>query len=175
MRETIAEYKQRLRSYVRGKDPLRVLRATAGRVARLIRGAPRGRLLRRPAPGKWSVGEILAHLAEVEWVHGYRIRAILAASGTRIQAFDQDDWARAGKYARRDPRGSLKLFGALRDANLALLGTLRPGEWRRFGMHEERGRETVRDVARLLAGHDVNHLLQIERILGRGRGSARGA
>jgi DinB superfamily len=177
MRETFAQYKQRLRGYVRGKNPLRVQRATAGRIARLLRGVPRGRLLRRPAPGKWSVGEILAHLAEVEWVHGYRIRTILAASGARIQAFDQDDWARAGKYARRDPRRSFELFRALREANLGLLRGLGPAEWRRFGMHEERGRETIGDLARLLAGHDVNHLRQIERILGRGPGStgARGA
>jgi len=172
MQETVEQYKARILGYIRGKDPLRVQRATAAKIARLIRGVPRGRLLRRPAPGKWSVGEILAHLAESELVDGYRIRMILAASGGPIQAFDQNDWARAGKYARRDPRRSLELFRALRDANLALLGTLSGSEWRRFGIHEERGRETIRDVVRMFAGHDVNHLLQIERMLRPGRGRA---
>jgi DinB superfamily len=169
MPETAEQYKRRIQGYVRGRDPLRVQRATAEKIERLIRGVPRARLLRRPAPKKWSAGEILAHLAEVEWVGGYRIRMMLASNGTRIQAFDQDEWARAGKYARRDPRRSLDLFRALREANLELLRALGPGEWRQFGIHEERGKETIRDVVGLYAGHDLNHLQQIERILQAGR------
>ncbi len=165
MPETPEQYKRRIQGYVRGKDVLRLQQGTAGRIERLIREVPLARLRRRPAPGKWSVGEIIAHLAETEWVGGYRLRMMLASNGTRIQAFDQDDWARAGKYARRDPRRSLQLFRALRTANLALLRTLAPREWRRFGIHEERGKETIQEVVRLYAGHDVNHLRQIERIL----------
>jgi hypothetical protein len=124
---------------------------------------------------------MVAHLAEVEWVGGYRIRMMLARNGTHIRAFDQDEWAQAGKHARRDPQRSLELFRALRGANLALLRTLGPRAWRRFGIHEERGKETIQDVVRLYVGHDVNHLRQFERILqaerrggGRRRGVRRG-
>jgi hypothetical protein len=167
MRETPQQYTKRILGHVEGKHPLKVQAATPGRLARLVKGVSRKRLAKRPAPGKWSVAEILAHLSETELVGGYRMRMILGANGTPIQAFDQDDWAKAGKYARRNPAESLALFGTLRKANLALLASLSPAQWRQYGMHAERGKETVEKIIRMYAGHDLNHLGQIERILGR--------
>ena len=165
MQESPQQYTQRILGYVGGENPLKVQQGTAAKLTRLIRGVPPKRLRQRPAPEKWSVGEILAHLAEVELVAGFRIRMMLGANGTPIQAFDQDVWAREGNYARRDPRASLELFRALRAANLALLSSLRPEQWENYGIHAERGKETVAHTARLFAGHDINHLRQIEGIL----------
>jgi hypothetical protein len=119
----------------------------------------------RPAPQKWSVGEILAHLADAEVVTGWRIRQILGAPGTSIQAFDQDAWAASGHYGERDPGRSLTQFRALRDVNLEVLTYLTPEQWQHYGMHAERGRETIEHIVRMLAGHDVNHTRQIESIL----------
>ncbi len=167
MRETPKQYTKRILGYVEGQHPIEVQAATPGKLERLVKGVSRKRLAKRPAPGKWSVAEILAHLAESEIVGGYRIRMILGANGTPIQAFDQDDWAEAGKYARRNPAESLALFRTLRKANLALLGSLSPAQWKQYGMHSERGKETVEKITRMFAGHDLNHLGQIERILGR--------
>ncbi|MGH9531750.1 MAG: DinB family protein [Terriglobales bacterium] len=165
MAETIKQYKQRILSYTSGKKPLAVQRATPGRLASLLRGRSRKQLSRKPAPKKWSVTEILAHLSETEIVVGWRLRMMLSRSGSPIQAYDQDRWAASGKYARRDPRHSLELFRAVREANLRLLKALSAKQWKQYGMHAERGRESIADTARMIAGHDLNHLLQIRRIL----------
>ena len=127
--------------------------------------ASASKLRKQPAPGKWSVAEILAHLADVELVVGYRVRTILGAPGSPIQAFDQDKWARAMSYAKSDARKSLERFSAFRKANLDLLKSLSPAQWKYHGMHAERGEESIETIARLNAGHDVNHLKQVEKIL----------
>ena len=99
-----------------------------------------------------------------ELVGGYRLRLILSSPGTAIQAFDQDVWARTGRYDRIAVRSSLQLFTVLRQANLALLESLEPAEWDLSGVHAERGAETVRETAMYFAGHDINHFRQIEAI-----------
>jgi len=162
MKETPKQYIKRILENLGKKDPLRVQAATVKRIERLVRRLSRARMRRRPARGKWSIAEILAHLADTELVGGYRIRTILSKNGTPIQAFDQDDWARDGKYAERDPRRSLAVFCTLREANLRLLKSLSRRQWSNYGMHAERGKETIRRVVEMFAGHDLNHLRQIE-------------
>jgi hypothetical protein len=93
------------------------------------------------------------------------MRSILGAPGTPIQAFDQDKWVEAGHYAQRDAGKCVEQFRALREANLTLLKSLTPEQWKLHGMHAERGEETIEHIVRMYAGHDVNHLGQIERIL----------
>jgi hypothetical protein len=95
----------------------------------------------------------------------WRIRSILGAPGTPLQAFDQDTWVAAGHYDKRDPRKCIEEFRVLREANLGLLKSLAPEQWKHYGMHAERGQETVEHITRLIAGHDINHLQQIEHIL----------
>ena len=165
MPETPQQYRQRMLGNVEGQQPVKVQAATAGRLARLLRSAPKQRLARRPAPGKWSVNEIVAHLSETEIVVGYRMRTILGAPGTPIQAFDQDKWAAAGCYATRDAKKSLALFRAVREANLELLRGLTPEQWKQFGVHAERGEESIEMTVGMMAGHDVNHLRQVEALL----------
>jgi len=84
-----------------------------------------------------------------------------------VQAFDQDAWATTFDYAHRDPNASLELFRVLRASNVALLKSMPEKLWDNYGMHEERGKETIAQIARLAAGHDLNHLRQIETALGR--------
>lgn len=165
MKETAQQYIQRISGYTEGKQPLAIQAATAKRLARLIAGVSPARLRKRPAPDKWSVNEILAHLAEAEIVGSFRMRLILGAPGTPIVAFDQDVWVISGHYEKRDPRKSLEQFRILREANLALLKSLTPEQWKHFGMHSERGQETIEHTVRMFAGHDINHLQQVERIL----------
>src|SRR5580700_2906476 len=165
MNETPQEYIQRILAQLEGKDSLKVQAATAAKLGRLIQRASAAKLRKRPAPGKWSAGEILAHLADCEIVTGWRMRQILGAPGTPIQAFDQDSWAAAGHYQKRDARKSLEQFRLLREANLALMKSLTPEQWKHHGMHAERGVETIETVVCMMAGHDINHLGQVERIL----------
>jgi hypothetical protein len=141
--------------------------ATAKKLERLIKGVPTSKLRKRPAPDQWSVSEILAHLADAEIVGGFRMRLILGAPGTAIVAFDQDSWVTSGHYEKRDPRQSLEQFRVLRAGHLAMLKFLAPEQWKHYGMHSERGQETIEHIVRMFAGHDLNHLQQVERILGK--------
>jgi len=165
MSETAQQYTQRILANAQGQDPIKVLSATNKKMARLIKDVPTVKLRKRPAPDKWSVAEIVAHLADVEIAVGWRMRSILGAPGTPVQAYDQNAWVIAGHYEKRDPRKSIELHRVLREANLTLLKSLSPEQWKHYGHHAERGQESIEHMVRLVAGHDINHLGQIERIL----------
>jgi hypothetical protein len=165
MKETVQQYIQRVTGYVEGKKPLAVQAATAKKLEQIIKGVPTAKLRKRPVPDKWSVNEIVAHLADTEIVVAFRLRLILAAPGTPITAVDQDSWVTSGHYEKRDPGKSVEQFRVVREANLALLQSLTPQQWKHYGMHSERGQETIEYIVRMYAGHDINHLQQIELIL----------
>jgi hypothetical protein len=165
MPETPQQYTQRILANAQGQDPVKVQSTTNKKLARLIKGVPTAKLRKRPAPEKWSAAEILAHLADVEIVVGWRMRSILGAPGTPVQAFDQNAWVSSGHYEKRDPRKSLEQHRILREANLALLKSLSPDQWKHYGQHAERGQESIEHIVGMIAGHDINHIHQIERIL----------
>jgi len=167
MNETPQQYTQRILGNVEGQEPLAVYGSTGERLERLIQNVPPATLRQRPAPGKWSVSEILAHLADAEIVGSFRMRLILGAPGTPIVAYDQDKWVTSGHYDKRDPRKSVEQFRVLRDANVELLESLDSEQWKHYGMHAERGQESIEHIVRMFAGHDINHLKQIESILAR--------
>lgn len=161
-----AEYLARIREHATGGNPLDLQKQSPEVIAELIAGVPAEKLTTRPAMDKWSIGEILAHLAEDEIVTAWRYRQMVEHSGTELAGFDQDLWARMGQYASRAPQDSLQLFRLLRTANLQFLQKLTPEQWECSGIHAERGRITVRDLAVHMAGHDANHIEQIRKILG---------
>lgn len=146
------------------RDPLAVQRELASSLRAAIAGLADADLRRPERPGKWSIAEVIQHLADSEMVCGYRIRTCLAADGSPLAGYDQDDWADRLHYRETDVEAALAELEAMRSANLRLLSRLDDGEWQRAGMHEERGRESVRRIAEMLAGHDLVHLRQIERI-----------
>jgi hypothetical protein len=162
MQETPQQYTQRILGYLEGKEPMEILADTPRKIARLVEGVSKERLAQRPAPDAWSVTEILAHLADSELVYGFRIRMILEANGLPIQATNQDAWAKFSDYATQDPTLSLEAFRIIRERNVRLLKSLPPQSWESYGMHSERGKETVTRVVEMLAGHDANHAKQIE-------------
>jgi hypothetical protein len=159
------QYLERIRSLSDSTDFLAAQREALRLLADLIRDASESQLSRQPAPGKWSVSEILAHLAEDEITSYWRYRQMIENPGVELSSFDQDLWSRLGNYASRKPAESLQLFRLLREANLAMLALLTPEEWLRYGVHAERGKITVEDLARHMAGHDLNHIQQIRKIL----------
>jgi hypothetical protein len=167
MKETVEQYLKRVTGYVADKKPLAVQAATPKKLERLIQGVPTSKLRKRPRADAWSINEILAHLAETEIVGGYRMRVILGAPGSPITGFNQDAWVISGHYEKRDPRKSVEQFRVLREANLALLKSLTPEQWKQHGMHSERGPESIEDLVLRFAGHDLNHLKQIQAILGK--------
>lgn len=170
MTETFAEYRVRVLGYLGTRDPIRVQRATPGALERRIRELPRAVATRRPAPGKWSIAEIVAHLADAELAMGWRLRSMLATPGVALAWWDQDQWASRLGYAARPVGESAAFFRALRMANLHLLVGV-PRRWwdACTGVHEVRGRQTVAEFVALEAAHDLNHLRQIDGILAQAR------
>jgi hypothetical protein len=151
-------------THVERKQPLAV-QAVRAKMLELIKGVPAAKLREHPAPDKWSISGIVAQLADSEIVLGFRLRQILASPGTPIPAVDQDDCLTSGHYEKRDACSSVEYFRAFREVNLDLLKSLTPEQWKHHGMHSARGRETIEHIVRIYAGHDLNHLQQIERIL----------
>jgi uncharacterized damage-inducible protein DinB len=165
MQETAPQYIQRILGYIEGEDALKVQRTTVGKLTKLIRGLTPKQLKWQPEAGKWSITEILAHLADTEIVASWRLRSVLGENGTTIQAYDQNAWAAVFQYRKRAAKASLALFRTLRENNHAMLKEIPRDKWDNYGMHQERGKETVSHLTRMFAGHDVNHVLQVERIV----------
>jgi DinB superfamily len=146
-----------------GQNPLDVIRTTAGRLEGPVHRLDAADLTRPPAPGKWSIRDIVCHLADCEIVFAFRLRQTLAEDRHVIQPFDQDLWSPA--YAHYDARTALVAFAAVREWNLALMVNLPPAAFTRELNHPERGDMTFQTVVETMAGHDLNHLKQIEAIL----------
>jgi hypothetical protein len=164
--ETFKQYQSRILGYLGKKNPTKVLQATPARLKRLISGIPRKKLTRRPVPGKWSLIEILVHLCDTELAFGWRIRMMLTRPGVPLQWFDQDRWTKDFRYDRYSATDALVQFRILRKSNLNLLRAVPRTKWKTgYGIHELRGRQTVADFVAMEAGHDLNHLLQIRKIL----------
>ena len=109
----------------------------------------------------WSPAEVLTHLADTEVVTGWRLRQILAEDEPTIQPYDQERWATALHYQKRDPTVALEAFGAARHANLEILRLLSDEEWERTYVQPEYGRQTLRTKIRHISDHDLAHLRQI--------------
>lgn len=140
-------------------DPIAVLEATPIRLITMADGLAPSDWERSYAPGKWNGAAILAHLADVETVMGFRLRQAVGGQ-KQVQGFDPDQWAR--RYRRMDPTLALELFRAQRAWNLALFATFDLDDWLTEMTHPQRGPESVDLVVRLLAGHDLNHLEQLK-------------
>jgi hypothetical protein len=148
--------------YVEGRDVLASLEEVAQRIAVLVRGWARERDGRSHAPGKWTARQVLAHLAHLEIVFANRLRFALAEDGYRIQSFEQDDWMRA--ETAPPALVSLDAYVALRAMNVALLRSLTPEQRARTASHPEWGVVDVAWLAAWCAGHERNHLPQLEAV-----------
>jgi len=166
MAETFQEYAQRIRGYLGGKDPMQAMQQAAAELAALTQNLSDAIARKSPEPGKWSISEIIAHLADTDLAAGFRFRAIAGGEdGVPLAGYDQNLWAEAGNYRAAKIGDSLKTFLAIREGNLRYLKGLPESSWNKYGMHSERGRETLRDLVVLVAGHDLNHIAQIKKIL----------
>ena len=105
---------------------------------------------------------MICHLADTELVFAFRLRQALAEPYHVIQPFDQDNWAQ--RYAIYDAASALEMFAAAREWNLKLIASITPDEFQKKLAHPERGEMAVGIVIETMAGHDLNHLAQIEAI-----------
>lgn len=150
-------------SQLGNQDPVRVLSATPARLRELLASFGNTRVNRPLAPGKWSPREIVTHLADGEIAHSFRYRQVLAEENPLVQPWDQEKWAR--QYAAYDTEQALRAFTALREWNVALIRSLTAEQMARPANHPERGDLTLRELIETAAGHDINHLRQLEAAL----------
>ena len=166
MAETFEAYRNRVLSYLGDQEPIGVQQATPSELERRLRGVAPEDLIRRPAPEKWSIAEIVAHLADAELAMGWRLRNMLANPGVALTWWDQAVWSERLGSAEQAVSLSAVVFRALRESKLRLLKSFPRDRWVEcYGIHEVRGRQTVEEFVRLEAAHDLNHIRQIDRIL----------
>jgi len=161
-----AEYTRAILATLGDREPLGVLAELVPWLEVRLANLDQATLRRPEAPDKWSAIEVVQHLADAELVVGWRVRIILTQDNPPLPAFDQDAFARDLRYREIPLAEAMGQLAGLRTANLRLYRTLSPAEQRRVGQHAERGPESIAHIARMMAGHDLVHRRQLERILG---------
>jgi hypothetical protein len=144
------------------RDPLAVLAETQSRILAIAEELGPAGMARSYTPGKWTAGQILAHLADCEMAFGFRVRQVVADPSVPIQPFDEGRWAR--HYASMDGLEAARAFHTMRGWNLSFFRLLSAQELASAAPHPVRGPETAETVIRILAGHTLNHLAQLETI-----------
>ncbi len=156
-------YIERILNTLGNHDPIEVLSTTPGQLERILELCSEANLERSYASGKWSTRQILAHLADTEILMAYRLRQALADPAHVVQPVDENLWAK--RYSSLGAVLAVQSFVGLRSWNLAFIRSFDLQDWLTEVEHPERGPESVDLMVRFMAGHDLNHLAQLERIL----------
>lgn len=156
-------YRENLFKLLGDRNPLEVLAQTASTLGDIVRKHSATELRARPFEGKWTPNEVIGHLADGEWVYGYRLRLILCEDNPAIVGTNQDLWVAVQRHNDREPSELVEMFRTMRQFNLALWKRMSPADLARVGHHNERGPESLDLMLRMMAGHDLSHLNQIVR------------
>jgi len=146
-------------------DPFPVMESTPSRIAELTANLSAEQIAAAPAPGKWSVHQIVAHLADTELMFQVRVRLIVFEDMPVLQAYDQDRWVNGWEREKEPWEQTFERFRVLRQSTVRLLRNTPDADLRRTGTHTERGVQAAGDYLITIAGHDRNHLRQIEAAL----------
>ena len=110
----------------------------------------------RYGPGKWSVKEVVGHLADSERVFAYRAMRIARGDRTPLSGFEQDDYVRSGGFGERRLTDLAEEFAAVRSGSIALFRSLNEAAWSRRGVANN-NEVSVRALAFITAGHELHH------------------
>lgn len=111
----------------------------------------------RPAPGEWSVKEVIGHICDSERVFGYRALHIARGDTTPLALYDQDAYVLATDFNARSLRDLLDEFAALRQANVLTFSPMGIAELERRGTVNEQP-YSVRGLLYVMAGHVMHHV-----------------
>ena len=150
-----------------GRDPEVVLRETPAKLADILKLMSAQQIEFKPAPHKWSVREILCHLADCEIVWAWRLRLIFGADHPTLQPFEQDPWAKAYDGPGYTTASARATWTAVRQWNMALIERLSEEEKRRSALHPELGPVSLWNIVEIIAGHDLHHLHSLEKVANR--------
>ena len=148
--------------FLDGRPLEAILADTGSSLASLLEAIGPEKAVVPPAPGKWSPAEIVCHLADCELVFAFRLRQTLAEDAPVIQPFDQEKWA--ATYSGIAAEQALQVFNAVRQWNLRLIASALPAAAGRPFTHPERGTMTFQTLVETMAGHDLNHLGQLQKL-----------
>ena len=164
-------YQAQLLALVGDDDPAEIQTRTAAALRDLV--AEAGDIARvKPAPGEFSLVELIGHLADAQLVSFTRYRWILTQDEPPLPGYEQDDWVRVSGYADADPAQLIDLFEAVQRANIDLWRRTPATERSRVGLHAERGPESYELSFKILAGHDLLHLDQARQTIDAVKGRA---
>jgi DinB superfamily len=144
------------------RNPLDVLGETQQSIPSIAHKLGPDGLKRSYAQGKWTASQVLAHLADTEIAFGFRVRQIISEPQLPIQPFDENLWAR--RYNAADGLEAASTFQALRGWNLSLFGMLEMGDLEKASIHPVNGPQKAGTVIRVMAGHTLNHVAQLQKI-----------
>lgn len=159
-RPDAAEYAPFYETYVSkvpAGDLLTILEEQHGETQHLLAGIPEAQALKRYAPGKWSIKEVVAHLMDSERVFGYRALRFARGDETPLPGFDEKTYAAAGNFDRRSLQDLAAEFAAVRRASLALLRSFDTAALARHGTANNK-EISVRALAYVIAGHERHHV-----------------
>ncbi|MGH9529259.1 MAG: DinB family protein [Terriglobales bacterium] len=149
-------------SFLGDRDPIEMMASTSTQLARISETLGTKRMEHSPAPGKWNAREIICHLADCELVFAFRLRQTLAENSHVVQPFDQERWA--AQYSSYPAAEAMAAFSAIRQWNLSLIRNLPREAFAKKVTHPERGEMMFKTIVETMAGHDINHLRQLEAI-----------
>jgi uncharacterized damage-inducible protein DinB len=163
------EYAPYYGTYVKavvGEDALAALVSQRETTARFLATIPESRGGHRYAPGKWSVREVIGHVADAERIFAYRMLRIARGDETPLASFDENTYVPEGRFERRSLTDVAAELVAVRDATLALARSLDDTALTRAGTASGK-RISARALAWIIAGHEAHHVRVLgERYLG---------
>lgn len=162
--EAAARYVAALLDLLGDRDPIAVQRELISRLRELTADLSDEELRRPERPGKWSILQVVDHLADQEIVSAFRLRSVIAEDRPPLRGYDQDQWSARLRYGEAPLPEVLEELATARRRNLRLYECLSEEELDRFGVHTERGEESAGQLRTLMAAHDLLHRRQIARI-----------
>ena len=144
-----------------GRNPEAVIAETSRRLAACLAGISKEDAEVRPAPGKWNLREVMAHMADCEIAWAWRLRVAFEKERAVMQPFDQDPWAKMyGQYTLAVAKST---FDALRAWNVAFVAGLSEADKQKAYFHPEMGERPMWTLVEIMAGHDLHHLAALEK------------
>jgi hypothetical protein len=113
--------------------------------------------LRRYAPGKWSIREIVGHLGDTERIMAYRALRIARGDTKPLQGFDENEYVKHASFDRRSLKDLTAELAEIRRTSIALFRGLEPAAWTRRGTASDH-EITVRALAFIIPGHERHHV-----------------
>lgn len=142
---------------VPGDDALAAIEGQIGPTLTLLRGVSEADSLKRYEAGKWSLRELVGHVADAERVFAYRALRFARGDATPLPGFDQDPWIANANFDAHAWPDLLDELATVRRASVLLFRGLEAAAWRRQGVASG-GPLSVRALAFIIAGHELHHV-----------------